>query len=204
MPQEITNPKDINRFFTTFFDYVRLLIDIPEHDKELCRTYFKAYHIEKDTLLEKQDTVHKYHNFIVSGYMRNYHYNEEGKEITTDINDSPRFFTSYNHFVQRTPSNENLHCITDCELLRIKRDDVDITAKLGITQMEYSLQILQMHLEQNKQRTIDLATLTAEQRYLKLLKNNPAILQNVPLNYIASYLGINAGSLSRIRKELDH
>ena len=77
-----------------------------------------------------------------------------------------------------------------------------MTAKLGITQMDYSMQILQQHLEKNKQRIIDLTTLSAEQRYLKLMKNYPSILQNIPLKYIASYLGINPGSLSRIRKEI--
>lgn len=133
--------------------------------------------------------------------MRIFHHDQDNQEITTNIIDGPRFFTSYNHFVNRTVSNENLHCITDCELLRIKRDDVDITAKLGITQLDYSLQILQYHLEQNKQRTIDLTTLTAEERYLKLLQNNPSIVKNIPLKYIASYLGIKPETLSRIRKK---
>ena len=79
---------------------------------------------------------------------------------------------------------------------------MDITAKLGITQYDYSLQILQYHLEKDKQRTIDLTTLTAEERYLKLLHNSPSILKNFPLKYIASYLGINPGSLSRIRGQI--
>lgn len=42
MSKEITNTKDVERFFTTFFNYVRQLVDIPKHDQELCRTYFKA------------------------------------------------------------------------------------------------------------------------------------------------------------------
>lgn len=189
-------------YFNVFFDYVRLLVDIPETDQELCREYFKPLLVKKDTILEREGTIHNYHNFIVKGFMRNFHHNQFNEEITTDINDGPRFFTSYNHFVNRTISNENLHCITDCEILRINRDDVDITAKLGITQIDYSLQILQYHLEKNKQRTIDLATLTAEERYLKLLINSPSILRNVPLKYIASYLGINSGSLSRIRAQV--
>ncbi len=198
----MTDSQKTTYYFDTFFAYVRLLVDIPESDQDICRKYFKPIVVKKDTLLETAGTVHKYHNFIVKGDMRIFHNNQDGEEITTNINDGPRFFTSYNHFIHRTISNENLHCITDCELLRIKRDDVDITAKLGITQLDYSLQILQYHLEKNKQRTIDLTTLTAEERYLKLLQNSPTILKNVPLKYIASYLGINSGSLSRIRSQI--
>lgn len=187
--------------FNIFFTYVRLLVDIPETDQDICRKYFRPTFVKKDTLLEKTATVHGHHNFIVKGFMRIFHHDRDNQEITTDINDGARFFTSYNHFVNRTVSNDNLHCITDCELLRIKRDEVDITARLGVTQLDYSLQILQYHLEQNKQRTIDLTTLTAEERYLKLLQNRPSIVRNIPLKYIASYLGIKPETLSRIRKK---
>lgn len=198
----ITNPEDVSRIFNTFFDYVRILVDIPEKDQEHCRQLFKPVLVKKNTILETEGTIHKYHNFIVSGYMRNFHHNEQQEQVTTDINDGPRFFTSYNHFMYRTISNENLHCITDCELLRISRDDVDVASNIGITQQEYSEKILQYYLEASKQRIIDLTTLTAKERYLKLVQNRPSIIKNVPLVYIASYIGVNAGSLSRIRNEL--
>lgn len=188
--------------FDVFFDYVRLLIDIPEGDQEICRTYFKPIQVSKDTIISPAGKAPEYHNFIVSGFMRNYYVDESGQEVTTDLNDGPRFFTSYDAFVHRAPSKENLHCITDCELLQISRDDVEVSAQLGQTQQEYTVQILQQQLEKNKQRAVDLTTLTAEQRYTKLLKEYPTIVQNIPLKYIASYLGINPGSLSRIRKDL--
>ncbi|MEM6802233.1 MAG: cyclic nucleotide-binding domain-containing protein [Bacteroidota bacterium] len=194
------NERDIHRFFQVFFDYVRLLIDIPEGDQEICKRFFKPVFVKKDTILEKAGQVHNHLNFIVSGYMRNYHINEAGEEIVSDINDGPRFFASYNHYINRTPSHEYLHCITDCELLRISRDDSDLSAQLGQTQMEYNLLILQESLEEGKQRSIDFSTLSAEERYHKLAKNHPRIIQNIPLKYIASYIGINPGSLSRIRK----
>lgn len=198
----MSDSKSTNHYFEVFFDYVRLLIDIPEADQEICRKFFKPIMVKKDTILAPAGTIHKHHNFIVSGFMRMYHHDENAEEITTDINDGPRFFTSYHHFMERTVSNENLHCITDCELLQIEREDVETSAKLGTTQMDYSVKILQAHLQKDKQRIIDLATLSAEERYLKLMKNHPSIIQNIPLKYIASYLGINPGSLSRIRKEI--
>lgn len=44
--------------------------------------------------------------------------------------------------------------------------------------------------------------LCAEQRYQKLIANYPGILHNVPITYIASFLGMKAESLSRIRRKL--
>ncbi|MNL63070.1 hypothetical protein D3C87_1871610 [compost metagenome] len=41
---------------------------------------------------------------------------------------------------------------------------------------------------------------TPEERYLKMLKTDPDIMQRVPQHYVANYLGITPVSLSRIRK----
>ena len=200
--QSIQNSDETSEMFQVLFDFIRQLMDISQSDQELCRQYFKPFYVKKDTLLESEGTIHKYHNFIVSGYMRNFHHDEEGKEVTTDINDGPRFFTSYYSFIQQKPSIENLHCITDCKLLRINQADNETVTRNGTSSQKYVETILQHYLESSKQRIIDLNTKTAKERYLKLLKNHPTIIKNIPINYIASYLGINPGSLSRIRQEI--
>ncbi|HTN69188.1 MAG TPA: hypothetical protein VLZ33_06975 [Dysgonamonadaceae bacterium] len=53
-----------------------------------------------------------------------------------------------------------------------------------------------------KQRSIDMRTKSATERYLMLVNDKPQIIQQAPLKYIASYLGITDTSLSRIRKEI--
>jgi CRP-like cAMP-binding protein len=73
---------------------------------------------------------------------------------------------------------------------------------MGKTQKDYTIKILQQKMEQEKERIHDMGHLTAEQRYLKLLRNQPNVILNFPLKYIASYLGIKPESLSRIRKEI--
>ena len=52
------------------------------------------------------------------------------------------------------------------------------------------------------QQTVVEKSETAEDRYLKLLKTSPSLLQRVPQYYLASYLGIKPQSLSRIRKKI--
>ncbi len=193
---------DRERYFQCFFDYVNRLINMPESDQVICRTFFKPIQVKKGTRIASIGSVHHYHNFVVSGYLRKYHIDDHGEEVVVDLNDGPRFFTSYHHFFHRTPSNECIECVTDCELLRISRDDVDRSSNLGQSQQEYTVLILQESLEKQKQRSIELTTLPAYERYLKLLERQPNILRHIPLKYVASYLGINPGSLSRIRKEV--
>ncbi|MCU0326337.1 MAG: Crp/Fnr family transcriptional regulator [Spirosomaceae bacterium] len=192
----------MNHYYEKMFDYIAEILILPEFDKALCRKLFKPVFVPKDTIIEPAGKVPQYHNFIVSGFMRNFHVDADGNEITNDLNDGSRFFTSYYHFLNRTVSNENIECITDCELLRISRDDVEIAASEGITQKDYTVQILNKRLEANKQRAFDMANLSAEERYNKFLVENPNIVRNVPLTYIASYLGITQRHLSRLRKKL--
>lgn len=192
----------MHHYYEALFKYIEQIIVLPESDKQSCRNTFNPVRIPKDTILEKAGTVHKYHNFIVSGYMRNFYLNDKDEEVTIDLNNEPRFFTSYFDFVNQTVSNHNLHCITDCELLRITIDDAMATAQTSITQKDFTIKLFEKIQEENRQRMDDLATLTGEQRYLKLIRDQPNILKNIPLKYISSYLGIKPESLSRIRREL--
>ncbi len=187
-------------YYERFFEYVAEILIMPEHDRILCQQLFKPVFVPKDTIIEKAGTVHQNHTFIVSGFMRNFHVDNNGNEITNDLNEGSRFFTSYFHFMNRTVSNETVHTVTDCELLQISRDDVDIAASQGITQKDYTVQLLNQRLEMNKQRAFDMANLSAEDRYNKFVKENPNCYKNVPLGYIASYLGITQRHLSRLRK----
>jgi CRP-like cAMP-binding protein len=57
-------------------------------------------------------------------------------------------------------------------------------------------------LFQSRYQKIEMITETAKERYLKLLKEKPQIIQQAPLKQIATYLGITDTSLSRIRKEI--
>ncbi|EZH73368.1 cyclic nucleotide-binding protein [Aquimarina atlantica] len=190
----------MQHYYQVFYDYINNIIVLPERDKKLIEKTFQPVFLKKGTILEAAGNIPLYHNFIVSGHLRNFHLNEDQEEITTDLNNGPRFFTSYFHFMNQTVSNENLQCITDCELLRINRKDIEESANESITQKKYTTILFEKLLEEERQRSWDLVNLTAEQLYHKFASNNPNIIKNVPLRYIASYIGITPRHLSRIRK----
>ncbi|TAE31509.1 MAG: Crp/Fnr family transcriptional regulator [Cytophagales bacterium] len=192
----------MDHYYQKLYDYIGEILVLPQRDKDHIRQTFEPVFAPKDTILESAGQVPQYHNFIVSGYMRTFHLDADDNEVTTDLNDGPRFFTSYNHFMHQTVSNDTLHCITDCELLRINRADVEEGAHSSLTQKDYTILILQKHIEEYKTRINDMATLTAEDRYRKFLIQKPTSIQHVPLSYVASYLGITQRHLSRLRREI--
>jgi len=193
---------DLEPYFQVMFDYIEALYPMSDVDKQGCRENMQLMYRKKDEHLSIEGKIPQYHNFIVSGHVRNYHYDLNHEEVTVDMNDGPRFFSSFNHYFYRTVSNENLQCVTDCTILRLHRDDNERMAANHPSMNEYSALILQQSWQDEKQRLIDRSTLSAEDRYLKLMKDKPNVIKNYPLKHIASYLGIQPGSLSRIRKEI--
>lgn len=194
--------KKLDQYFSVMFDYIETLYPMAEEDKQSCRDNMHLQFLKKDSYLSKEGSIPVYHNFVVSGHLLKYHINSTGEEITIDLNDGPRFFTSFEHFMNRTVSDEHLLCITDCTILRLHRDNMQAMAAKFPSLNQYYALVLQKSWESEKQRVLERTTLTAEQRYIKLLKNRPSIIKNYQLKHIASYLGIQPGSLSRIRKEL--
>lgn len=190
------------RMYQTLFDSVSVIMKMPDSDKALCYMYFEPVFFPKKAIVETAGRIPQYQYFIASGIMRNFYLHDSGEEVTTDMNNGPRFFTSYTNFVNRTISDENIACITPCELLRIKRDDVDILYSKSVILKEYTIMLLERVFEEERNRIKELSSLTAEQRYSKFIESNPAIISSVPLQYIASYLGIKPETLSRIRRTL--
>lgn len=177
-------------------------IPLSELDIELCKKYFEPILYPKNKVIEEAGKVSQYLYYIVSGFMRLFYYDDNGDEVTIHINCPHGFFTSFSNFSNQTRSDVNIECITDCELLKITKPDFDILMQQSITWKNYSVFVLADSMTYNENRAKDLATLTAEQRYLKLMESNPEIIQNVPLQYIASFLGMKPESLSRIRHKI--
>ena len=177
-------------------------VSLSEKDVELCKDYFEPVLIPKNRIVEKEGEIPQYLYFVVSGFMRLFHYSDTGDEITSHINCPPGFITSYFNFINQTKATENVECITECELLRITKSNLDLLTQASIAIKDFSIWIFQQSITYNENRSKELATLTAEQRYKKLIENYPAILHNVPIQYIASFLGMKPESLSRIRRQM--
>ena len=177
-------------------------VALSAQQQELCRRFMEPVFYPKNSIIEEEGKVPAYLYYVVSGFLRLFHYNDKGDEVTTHINCPPGFITSYAHFNNGSRSEENLECITECELLRITKVDLDLLIKEIPSFKDFSIYVFQQSLSYNEKRSKELATLTAEQRYLRLMDVQPELLQNVPMQYIASFLGMNPKSLSRIRKQI--
>jgi CRP-like cAMP-binding protein len=177
-------------------------VSLTEADNDLCKACFEPVLSPKNRIVEQAGCIPHYLYFVVKGFMRIFHYNESGDEVTTHINCPPGFLTSYFHFINQSKADENVECITECELLRITKPNLDLLTSQSVAFKDFSIQIFQQSITYNETRSRELATLTAEHRYKKVIENYPGIIHHVPVQYIASFLGMKPESLSRIRKRM--
>ncbi len=173
-----------------------------ENDLTICESYFEEISLAKNTIIEEEHKIPKHLYFITNGYMRLFYSDDNGDEVTTLIASPQTFITSFLDFIHQKESNQNLESITDCTCYRIERSMLVELIDKNENFKNFSLIIFEQAMASTNIRANDLATLTAELRYKKLLEMQPEIIQNVPVQYIASYLGMKPQSLSRIRKQL--
>jgi CRP/FNR family transcriptional regulator, anaerobic regulatory protein len=177
-------------------------IFLTEEDKQLCASYFEPVTSVKNTVLEMQGTIPRYLYFVSAGFMRLFYADDNGAEATTYFGTPGDFIAPFLSFINGVKAKESVACITDCEILRILKTDLAELISKSDNFKQFSLVIFEQAIGAAEKRANDLATLTAGQRYGKLMKQQPEILQHVPIQYIASFLGIKPESLSRIRRQM--
>lgn len=157
--------------------------------------------LAKHTPIIEVGAVEKYLSFIAEGIVRLYIPKEES-ELTFGFLFKNQFVTAYDSFITQSPSQYQIETLTATTLWRISYGDLQ--AVYDETQSGNAIgrrMAERMFLIKSK-REISLLNKSAEERYLDLFEERPEVLQQIPLKYIASYIGVTPQALSRIRKRI--
>ena len=133
------------------------------------------------------------------GYVRLF-YLIDGEEITKDFNFENFFCGSYASFSLQQPSRFNVIAMEDLEVYTIGPEIYNLCETYPSIQKLLRIWMEQMFIRKELREASFLLD-SAEKRYSDLLQYHPQIVQRVPLKYLASYLGITAETLSRIRRQ---
>jgi len=186
----------------TLAQFIKDTYPVSDYAAKLIVDNFVHKSLPKNTLTLKEGKINSDYIFLENGYMRSYVVDTDGNEVTTNIYKPRQMVFEVGSYFQRKPSTENIETITECSVWVGKYENFQNLFHSLPEFREFGRAILVKGFISFKERTIDLITQKAEQRYEKLIKDNPDIFQHVPLKYIASYLGITDTSLSRLRKNL--
>ncbi|MDB2606146.1 Crp/Fnr family transcriptional regulator [Zobellia sp.] len=174
-------------------------VSVEQSSMDSILSVFEPLEISKGKFFIKSGKTCRQMAFIASGYMRMYDI-VDGKEITLWIGSESRFITSLSSFIFETHNIWNIQAITDCELYVINRENHFKLQKTEPKWLEFDNLLLANSFALLEKNMFSQLHTTAKQRFQNLLAAEPELFKNVPLQYIASMLGITPESLSRLRK----
>ncbi|MDR0231007.1 MAG: Crp/Fnr family transcriptional regulator [Dysgonamonadaceae bacterium] len=187
--------------YSTLYETTSNYISLEQKDIDLIKSLFKYESVAKGTSLVETGKPTDKVFFILSGYLRYFKTLDTTEELVIHLYAPNNFATSLNGFFLEQKSEETLQTITDCEILYISKSDLEKLYSTDCKWQTFGRKLMESFLIEKEERIIDQLSLTAQDQYQKLIKNQPEIIQNIPVKYIASFIGIQPESLSRIRKK---
>lgn len=177
---------------------------VPFTDDELLQfiSCFKILELKKKDLFLTEGQNNKYQAFINKGMLR-YYYVKDGKEYTRKFFVRGEWTGDYSTFLTQLPSSAYIEALTDVELFLLSFDKMQSLYDSSSKFERFGRRIAEHVYSELVQTTAALLIETPEERYFKLVRNQPYLLEgDIPLYQIASFLGIMPESLSRIRKRI--
>ncbi len=190
---------------TSFFDYLsqtaNALNTVSIALLEEAQKRFEQIELKKNQFLVKEGEVCSFFCYVESGVLQHaIAINDEEKTTYLALRNSAT--SSLNSFLKSTPSRKSIKALVDCKLWVINQDDFKDLIQNNNTFHQFYYNLIEKQIMLIDDYRIDLLTLTPEERYQKLLLTEPKLLQEVPLHYLASFLGISNRHMSRIRKNI--
>lgn len=188
--------------FEVFFYHILTKVSLSDEEKEIIKTYFIPKKLRRKQYLLQEGDVCKYIAFVVKGLLRSYNVDEKGDEHMNMFAWEGWWTSDMDSFLSGEKAIFNIDAIEESELLMITLADFEeMTIKVPVMDRYFRI-LFQNSLVTKERRLVSSNTHTAEEKYIQLTKYNPEIIQRVPQNLIASYLGLAPETLSRIKKNI--
>ena len=182
-------------------DLFKSLAPFEEAELDAAGHLFKPETLKKGEFFSKSGLISDRIGFVNKGLLRSY-YNIKGKENTTFFQGTGSVAAALLSFLQMKPAIENIQALEDSELLIIQKKDLLELYERSWKWQQVGRVLIENYYVKMEQRIISLQTQSANERYRIFLKDFPELIQTVPLQYIASFLGMTPEPLSRARKAI--
>ena len=188
--------------FDTLRTHILSRVEMPEEDFQRVTELMIPKKLRKRQYLLQAGDVCRWLAFISKGCLRHYSVDDSGTEHIERFGIEGWWMVDIESFQAHKPAPGNIDALEDSELFLIDKSSID---KLSVSVPpwdRYYRAILEEEFYAARARISDFMSASAEERYQHFQGKFPDLLQRVPLQQIASYLGITPQSLSRIRKDL--
>lgn len=173
---------------------------LTEEENSLILSYFHEEKLNKNDFFTRTNAYCKRLSLVTSGLLRIYALSE-GKEITQWISTPNYFITEISSFFFYQPNRWTIQALTDCELLTISKENYIKLCREFSKWNAIEKQFIAKCFAMLEDRVFSHLSMSAEERYLLYYQQHKELFNQVPLQYIASVIGMSPETFSRIRKK---
>lgn len=185
-----------------YYQFVNSFSPISEASFEKLTEISSFRKLKANTQIAAVGQVPKYVYLLSSGIMRAYMIAEDGKQHNKKLFSGLSCVGPLTALIKNSPAELIYETITDCKAYEINFIEFRKLCRQHFELGRLYVKILEFIFIEYERRNLDLMSLNATERYLKLQRQIPDIDNLIPQFQIASYLGVTTVQLSRIRKKI--
>lgn len=190
-------PDNSYKAICRFFQERNIFFTLEE--QEIFKKYIRTDKIARHSIIMQQGQPVPKLYFLNAGIVRLIREHNDTL-YTLGIVSTREFVSTVLYLGNQKASSCSLEALTDLDVFYWEREDLINLRKLIPRLHEIEMVLMDRVLTWVQDNQISALCLTAEERYQKLMEEQPELIHQIPLKYIASYLSIHQDSLSRIRK----
>jgi CRP-like cAMP-binding protein len=175
-------------------------IPLSEGDKYLIISCLRERKVMKGQFLVHEGGVCRCTYYVNDGSLRTYFIDMSGKEHIVQFAIEGWWISDLNSFIFQMPATFNVEAIEDSHILELPFQNLEMLYEKIPKLERYFRIITQRAFVSFQQRIVQNFSMTAEERYLAFQAKYPKLELRIPQKLVASYLGISAEFLSKIKK----
>ena len=182
-------------------DYFNTISKLNESTWDIIFPFFKEERLLKNEYFIRENKIARQIGFLTTGVVRAFFVNQEGKEYNKQFFVGRSIIGAYSSLLTGNQNVIAQQAMTDCVIYTCDYKSLtDLYAACPDLE-RFARKIAEHYFLEKEKKEIEIVLLDASQRYILFQKEYPTLEQLIPQLHIASYLGISATQLSRIRKQ---
>ncbi len=181
-------------------EFLKQFTFLSEEDRSQFIAIGTAVSLDKEAYFIRENQICNKVAFLDKGTLRTFYYSSNDEEVSYCFTFPGTLISAYSSFLTGAGAVENIQAIEASRLLVFEKQDVEELIEKNPKWLLFSKLLAEQQYIEMEQRVLMLQREPAEVRYERLMEKQPDLLQKVPLQYIASYLGITKRHLSRLRQ----
>ena len=159
--------------------------------------------VPKKTILLHEGEMCDFEAFVIKGCIRKYYIDANGFEVILQFAIENEWLCDISFSIyEKKPSRVFIETLEECEFFMFTPDTKEaLFAKAPKFERAFRI-LMQRNLAVTQERLFNTISKTATEKYLEFLELYPTLSQRVAQHYIASYVGISAEFLSKIRTKI--